>query len=311
MFINFPLAGMVYSSIFKILCIDMKNKKYLIIINPLTRKKGQHCLNNLTKILNKKDFSYDIYYTETDLQITQQTISGKLSDYSDVISIGGDGTLNMLSNILAYKNIPLGIIPCGTGNDFSRHIYDKKDDIVATVTGGNVIEADLGCCNERYFINVLGIGYDAMIAENTKNDNKILFRSFFYLWNAVKYLPFYKEKGVHINADNFNKNEATFMVAFGNGSFFGSGMNITPKADISDGQLDCCWVGKLNFFRKCYCLINIFSGKHLLAKNIEYVQGKQFNVLSEHHPIEADGEFIGYTPAIIRTEEKALLLKVP
>ena len=100
----------------------------------------------------------------------------------------------MLCNALAYKKIPLGIIPCGTGNDFSRHIYEKSDDVLTTVTGENIIEADLGWCNERYFINVLGVGYDAMLAENTKGDNKTLFRSFFYLWNALKYLPFYKEK---------------------------------------------------------------------------------------------------------------------
>ncbi|MDH5659822.1 MAG: diacylglycerol kinase family lipid kinase [Gammaproteobacteria bacterium] len=289
----------------------MKNKKYLIVINPLTKQKGQRYLNRLTKNLNKTGLAYDIYYTEADIKANQKSISEKLSNYSDVVSIGGDGTLNMLSNILAYQNIPLGIIPCGTGNDFSRHIYKKSDDIISAVSNDNVMKADLGWCNERYFINVLGIGYDAMIAENTKDDNKILFRSFFYLWNALKYLPFYKEKIIHIKADYLHKNEATFMVAFGNGSFFGSGMNITPKADISDGLLDCCWVGKLGFIRKCICLLKIFSGEHLSAKNIEYVHGKQFNVLTEKHPIEADGEFIGYTPAIIRIEEKALLLKVP
>ena len=83
------------------------------------------------------------------------------------------------------------------------------------------------------------------------------------------------------------------------------------KADISDGHLDCCWVGKLNLLGKLYCLVNIFSGKHLSAKNIEYVQGKEFHILSAQHPIEADGEFVGYTPATIRIENKALLLKVP
>ncbi|MDH5369999.1 MAG: diacylglycerol kinase family protein, partial [Gammaproteobacteria bacterium] len=178
----------------------MKNKKYLIVINPLTKQKGQRYLNRLTKNLNKTGLAYDIYYTEADIKANQKSISEKLSNYSDVVSIGGDGTLNMLSNILAYQNIPLGIIPCGTGNDFSRHIYKKSDDIISAVSNDNVMKADLGWCNERYFINVLGIGYDAMIAENTKDDNKILFRSFFYLWNALKYLPFYKEKIIHIKA---------------------------------------------------------------------------------------------------------------
>ena len=289
----------------------MKNKKYLIVFNPQTGKKGLRYLDKLITHLGKMDLPYDIHHTESDTQLTEQKISEKLNNYSDIISIGGDGTLNMLSNILAFKNIPLGIIPCGTGNDFSRHIYNKGDDVITTVTSDKTINIDLGWCNGRYFINVLGIGYDAMIAEETKEDNKILFRSFFYLWNALKYLPFYKEKEIHIQSEDFSKNAPTFMAAFGNGTFFGNGMNITPKADITDGQLDCCWVGKLGFFKKCSCLIKLFSGEHLSTDNIEYVQGKEFKVLSENHPIEADGEFIGYTPATICIKEKILSLKVP
>jgi len=176
----------------------MKNKKYLIVFNPQTGKKGLRYLDKLITHLGKMDLPYDIHHTESDTQLTEQKISEKLNNYSDIISIGGDGTLNMLSNILAFKNIPLGIIPCGTGNDFSRHIYNKGDDVIATATSDKIINIDLGWCNDRYFINVLGIGYDAMIAEETTEDNKIMFRTFFYLWNALKYLPFYKEKEIHI-----------------------------------------------------------------------------------------------------------------
>ncbi len=287
------------------------NKHYLIIYNPQSGNKGLRSLNKLTARLLDKKLSYDIYQTETDSTTTEKSISEKLKSYTDVVSVGGDGTLNMLSNVLAFQNISLGIIPCGTGNDFSRHIYKNNDDVFEVVTNSKVIEADLGWCNDRYFINVLGIGYDAMIAEKTKDDNKILFRSFFYLWNALKYLPFYREKKVEIKSTEFDKNEATFMAAFGNGTFFGSGMNITPEADIADGLLDCCWVGKLNFIKKCHCLIKLFSGSHLSENNIEYVQAKSFEVLSDGYPIEADGEFVGYTPATICIKEKALLLKVP
>ena len=289
----------------------MQKKTYLIIYNPLTGHKGQRYLKKLINSLTKKDLAHDIFHTEADAVLNEKKLAEKIDNYSDIVSIGGDGTLHMLSNVLAYKNIALGIIPCGTGNDFSRHIYTKSDDVIATVTKDSAIKVDLGWCNERYFINVLGIGYDAMIAEATKNDKKILFRSFFYLWNALKYLPFYKEKKVHVKSTHFNKNESTFMIAFGNGSFFGSGMNITPNADIADGLLDCCWVGEFGFVKKCGCVIKIFSGSHIEEKNIEYVTGKQFEILSENQPIEADGEFIGYTPATISIKEKALLLKIP
>jgi len=289
----------------------MENKKYLVVINPQTGHKGQRYLTKLTDSLLIQKVAYDIFYTKADSQLTEKELNEILSEYSDVVSIGGDGTLNMLSNVLAFKNISLGIIPCGTGNDFSRHIYNETDDVIFTVTKGSSIKVDLGKCNERYFMNVLGVGYDAMVAEKTKDDNKIIFRSFFYLWNALKYLPFYKEKKVCVKGGSLNKNEATFMAAIGNGTFFGSGMNITPNADITDGLLDCCWVGKLSFIKKCLCLIKLYSGDHLSADNIEYVQAKKFEVLSKGHPIEADGEFIGYTPALISSTEKALLLKVP
>lgn len=289
----------------------MIKKKYLVVFNPLTGLKGQRYLKKLLKQLELKQIAYDVIHTKADSSFTETEINLKLNNYTDVVSIGGDGTLNMLANILAFKDIPLGIIPCGTGNDFARHIYEKTDDIFATVVNDKEMKVDLGWCNERYFINVLGVGYDAMIAENTKDDNKTVFRSFFYLWNALKYLPFYKEKNVQIKSQNFEKNEATFMAAFGNASFFGNGMNITPKADISDGMLDCCWVGKLGLFKKCYCLIKLFSGEHLSVNNIEYIQDKEFQVLSKGYPIEADGDFVGYTPATICIKEKALLLKIP
>ena len=289
----------------------MNNKNYLVIYNPQSGHKGLRALNKLIDKLVERQFEYDIYHTQIDSFATEKYIKEKIEEHTDIISIGGDGTLNMLSNALAYKDIPLGIIPCGTGNDFSRHIYNKTDDVITTVIDGKAEKVDLGWCNDRYFMNVCGVGYDSMIAEKTKNDNKIFFRSFFYLWNALKYLPFYKDNRVHLESDEFSKNEASFMIAFGNGSFFGSGMKITPKSDISDGLLDCCWVGKLSFLKKCFCLIKLFSGNHLSENNIEYAQAKEFQVLSNGLPIEADGEFVGYTPATICIKEKALLLKMP
>ena len=291
--------------------INVKNRNYLIVYNPQTGKKGLCALNSLIANLVERCFEYDVYHTQVDLLATEEYVRDKIKGYTDIVSIGGDGTLNMLSNALAFKNVPLGIIPCGTGNDFSRHVYNKKDDIIAIAIDGKPKKIDLGWCNSRYFMNVLGVGYDSKIVEETKDDNKKFFRSFFYLWNAIKYLPIYKENKIHIKSAGINKDEATFMAAFGNGSFFGSGMNITPRADISDGVLDFCWVGKLSILNKLYCVIKIFSGEHLSVKNIEYSQGTEFHILTKSLPIEADGEFVGYTPATIRIEKKALLLKMP
>ena len=289
----------------------MTEINYLVVINPKSGRKGKVYLEKLLSVLEENATPYFVYTTHFVRSYDEEKLADLIPGFSDVVSVGGDGTLNMLCNVLAGKNIPLGIIPCGTGNDYVKNIYSKKDDVIATVTGTNFIHSDLGKCNERFFINVLGVGYDALVAKASSSRSKVMFRSLFYLWNALKFLPGFKEVPVHISSEEINKNEAAFMVAFGNGAFFGSGMNITPHADITDGQLDCCWVGKLSMLKKCHCLLKIFSGTHLHEKNIEYTQGKEFHILSADHPIEADGEFIGYSPASIRVAEKALLVKVP
>lgn len=287
----------------------MNSQKYLIVFNPLSGNKGKRYLAKLQQALERDAISYDIYHTKQDATADEVYLKKHITNYSDVVSMGGDGTLNMLCNVLAHEDIPLGIIPCGTGNDFTRNIYDESHDIISVVTGSSVKKVDLGQCHERYFINVLGIGYDAMMIRETMHKSKAMFRSLFYLWNALKYLPFYKEELLHLQADKLVKHAPTFIAAFGNGAFFGNGMKITPKADIADGLLDCCWIGKLSFFRKCYCLFCSFSGKHLNQKNIAYVQAEEFQVLTAKLPIEADGEFIGYTPASIRVAKNALILK--
>lgn len=288
----------------------MSSRKYLVVFNPLTGKKGKQYLVKLQQALDYVATPYDLYYTKQDSKSDETYLKTQIKKYTDIISMGGDGTLNMLCNVLAHQGIPLGIIPCGTGNDFTRNIYDKDHDIISIVTGSRAKPVDLGVCHDRYFINVLGIGYDAMMVRETMHVSKVMFRSLFYLWNALKYLPFYKEEHLHLKTEKLIKYDKTFIAAFGNGAFFGNGMKITPKADITDGLLDCCWIGELSFFKKCYCLFRSFSGKHLSENNIEYTQAEEFHVFSKMHPIEADGEFIGYTPATIRVAKKALVLKV-
>ena len=286
-------------------------KSYLVVYNPCSGNKGLRCLKKLTAALLEKGYSYDIYHTEKDTQSSEQKIKRRLKKHTDVVAIGGDGTLNMLSNALANSHIPLGIIPCGTGNDFSRNVYNKADNIIEAVTSDNYVKIDLGWCNDRYFINVLGVGYDAIVAECVKNNNIKYLRSLIYIWSALKHLPFYADKKVSVKSESFNKHEKTFMVVFGNGQYFGNGMNITPNANFKDGLLDCCWVGKLSFVKKLQCFAKLFFGNHLSESRIEYSQGNKFQVLSKGHAIEADGELFGYTPADIRVEKKALYLKIP
>lgn len=284
---------------------------YLIVINPQSGSRGEHYLEQICQRLKQSAIQYHVVSTTEDQQQTINIINQELEKITQVIVIGGDGTLHTMANVLAKSNIPLGIIPCGTGNDFCKNIYRPGDDIIETALFGDTRQVDLGWCNDIYFMNVLGIGYDGMIAKSTSGKKNGPFRSLVYLWSALKYLPLYKERPMQLVSAGINKHEPTFLAAFANGAFFANGMKVAPLAKITDGQLDCCWIGKMNLLKKVFRLLKIFSGRHINETGIEYVKGEKFEVPTAGLPVEADGEYIGQTPASIRIEKNALLLKVP
>ena len=268
-------------------------------------------LKRVSNLLEQRKEEFRVIETQADELQTRTDIQNVLEQVKQVIVLGGDGTLHLMANLLAYQKIPLGILPCGTGNDFCKNIYKDKGDPLSIALDGEVIDIDLGSCNGTYFMNVLGIGYDGMIAKQTSGAKHGLFRSMVYLWNAIKYLPLYKEKPMELSAKEITKNEATFLVAFANGAFFANGMKVAPYADISDGKLDCCWIGKMPMLRKIYCLLKIFTGNHIHSEKIEYISGETFNISTPGLPVEADGEYLGMTPVKVQVEKKALQLKIP
>src|SRR5690606_28282633 len=86
-----------------------------------------------------------------------------------VVAVGGDGTLHEVVNgAVAAEPVPtVGILPCGTGNDFARsfRLPREPEEALRACTGGTTALIDLGRLNGRLFINVAGFGFDAAVAE--------------------------------------------------------------------------------------------------------------------------------------------------
>ncbi|MDF2176858.1 diacylglycerol kinase family lipid kinase [Aliiglaciecola sp. CAU 1673] len=285
--------------------------KYLIIVNPLASDKKNHYLRRLTEQLQARDIAFDIFETDANELANQRHLQQCVSDYSDWVMLGGDGTINLMVNMLAGSDVRLGILPCGSGNDFARNLYAKGDDPLAVVLGDKVQRIDLGRCNERYFANVLGIGFDGDIVAQLYDQQPRRFRQMRYLLAALRNLFRYQEQMVELQSATQHRRSEAFMLTFANGRYFGGGMQIAPKADIGDGLLDCCWVGKTSLLTKLYYLGKIFKGKHLAAEAVEYWQDSCFDIPTADLPIEADGEFFGTTPALVEIVPQALNLKVP
>lgn len=192
-----------------------------------------------------------------------------------VYSVGGDGTLNDIVNGLAGGNAYLGIIPCGSGNDFMRNIDDKTDEI------------NLGKVNDRYFINIISFGIDAEVANRVNELNKKGSSKFVYPKGIL--LTFPKFKSPTITVDNEEK-EITIL-AVCNGSFYGNGFKIAPYADISDGKFDLYLVEKVNKLEMLYLFSRLLKGNHDKCSKVNYSHISNLQINSQHPLIcNIDGE---------------------
>ena len=140
-------------------------RRLFIVANPSTGTKHlEYILRELMDFCVARDFEFEIFLTAAS-QNAWKTVEKPLDEsYTDLVVIGGDGTLNEAINGLKY-NIPVSIIPNGSGNDFVKNInigHDLEDQIQVLRTG-KVKHIDLGVCNGRKFINGVGIGFDGQI----------------------------------------------------------------------------------------------------------------------------------------------------
>ena len=168
--------------------------KHVFIVNPTSGKgKALKIVDKIEEVCTKRNIEYEIHYTKSSGDATK--IAKKYHFSKNIIfSVGGDGTLNeVLNGVMGTKNI-LGIIPCGSGNDFYKTL-DKIDDEFPVI--------DVGKINGKYFINIVSIGIDAEVAKNVSLMKKIkLPPSQVYNASIVYTFLKYKFKNIEFSIDN-------------------------------------------------------------------------------------------------------------
>ena len=212
--------------------------KYVFIINPTSGKgNALKIAKRIEEVCRKKELKYEMHYTKCSGDATK--IARKYVFSKNIIfAVGGDGTLNeVLNGIVGTKNI-LGIIPCGSGNDFYKTL-EKIDDEYPVI--------DIGKINNKYFINIVSIGIDAEVARNVSLMKKIkLPPSQIYNASIVYTFFKYKFKNLEFSIDN-NSNKSKFTIlTVCNGKMYGGGYNIAPEASLTDGYFDVYFVDKVN-----------------------------------------------------------------
>ncbi|MFY9906578.1 MAG: diacylglycerol kinase family protein [Terriglobales bacterium] len=241
-----------------------------------------------------------------------------------ILIFGGDGTIHRHLPALVRLQLPVLIVPVGSGNDFARAL--KLKSVQDSLRAWRAFEAgkiqaraiDLGVIipsampeRTHYFCCVAGIGLDSAAARRANEMPRWLRGHGGYVLALlpllVKLPAFSMVLGQSNVADHIESEKPTLLAAFANTQYYGDGMRIAPEADFTDGKLDICRIETLNPL-KLFCMFpTIYFGRHLGLPEVKYSRTERTVVQTDTpQEIYADGEFVCDTPVEISVAAKVL-----
>ena len=242
--------------------------------------------------------------------------------FNAALIFGGDGTVHRHLSDLYKGRVPMLVVPMGSGNDFAKALGLRNQATALRAwrrfceRGDNVRSIDLGVLTKDQttipFCCVVGAGLDSAANAKANHMPRWLRGSAGYLAAALQVLPSYQPADFSLSADEREIRRCGFLVAVANAHRYGRGMRIAPRAELDDGLLDVCLVGKMNRLKLLLAVPSVFFGAHLRIKQVEYLQARALR-LDADRPLEvyADGEFACRTPVDIALIPRALSVIVP
>jgi YegS/Rv2252/BmrU family lipid kinase len=287
---------------FELVCINNINTrnmqkdellKILFIINPISGgKEKTDWEKRIREYFKESPHSMEFYLlTGADDKVSVQHYIDLLKP-DRVVGVGGDGTIKMLAEMLLNTHIPLGIIPAGSANGMARElgIPVNIDTALDIVMNGMVDSIDAIKINdEEICIHLSDIGLNAMLVKYFEQSEK---RGMWGYGKAVFRMLYEKQKMyVTITTDTETVKRKAYMVALANARKYGTGANINPDGDVSDGKFEVVVVRKLNVIE---ILKAILTDKSFHPNRIEVFSTKtlEMSTLKKAH-FQVDGEYRG------------------
>ncbi len=212
-----------------------------------------------------------------------------------VIAAGGDGTLNEVVNGLAGSQTVLGVLPAGTMNVFAREMgipFGSLVEAYQVIERGFIQEVDLFEANGSPFVQMAGVGFDAMVIEETKWEVKKKLGPLAYLLAAVKVLG-EKPPPLEVILPDGRREQGVAVLA-GNGALYGGPFRFFRNANNHDSKLDVLVYKEAGYRIVLDSLRGLVCGGIDLMASTSYFQAEEFIVRAEREvPVEVDGEWLG------------------
>jgi diacylglycerol kinase (ATP) len=313
-------------------------KKIAFIVNS-TISRLDHRIRQIEQTFNGLDFK--IFKSEYKGHISVLAEIAVKNGFENIISVGGDGSANECLNGMikafqmspkmsqpenyhweALRNITLGILPFGTGNDFVKSLRENWNikNLLESIKANNTSIIDIGHASfisknhqdtTRFFLNITDLGMGGTIVRHMENKNSFLSGNILYSYAILKGFLNYKKTEMKCYNEEFCQEGKFISFVVANGKYFGSGLGIAPQAILDDGLLDIVILKNISIADYILNLGKLRSCKMISHPEVSYHRCQSISILpvvSENMAIDMDGDFVGYAPVRLTVLHKKLRL---
>lgn len=292
-------------------------KRALIIYNPASGNHSFHKhIDEVVEACHQFGYLPTLYRIGPELDYHR--VFDVVEQYQVLLICGGDGSVSRAVNRLLHTgaDLPVGIIPAGTANDFAMALGLEKQPgtAVRRLLAGDVVNVDIGRINNQYFVNVAGAGVLTTISHEVDNAIKSRLGVTGYYLKGLEHLWQAAPMPVTIEGENFKISEEVMLFLVLNSTTAGSIRNVAPNASIADGLLDVVVLKKCNPAQLVPLLVRAYEGRgaHLSNPLVEYYQTRWVKVTAQEDIIsDIDGEVGPRLPLDIEVIPSRLKLLIP
>lgn len=290
-------------------------KEWFVIVNPNAgRRKGEKDWLEIARLLTEAGLDFTCVFTDAPNHAVKLAKKYIEAGFRKILVVGGDGTLNEVINGIflqrhyAPDEIIIAMIPVGTGNDWGRtfNIPSGYKEAIDVIVNNKTFRQDIGKVTYhrhdapvcRYFINMAGIGFDALVAKKTnKQKQQGKGGPLSYLVNLFTSLIAHKSTVTNLVIDGKPVNEDVFTMSVAICQFNGGGMMQAPSAVPDDGLFDITVITRVSRMTVIRNVAKLYDGSFVKLKQVKQFRGQTVKI--EADPplyLETDGESLGHTP---------------
>jgi diacylglycerol kinase (ATP) len=294
----------------------LPSAKILVIYNPKAGKGRTRWLSKALSYLECKGASVDVFIPKSSEETVDRSLQAATNNVGTVVAAGGDGTVrDVASGLLRHLGSPplLGVLPIGTSNVFARELSIPWNAAAAADVLLSGVQQDMyvGDANGRYFVTMVGVGFDAEVVQNLSPTLKKMFGKGAYILNVLRSLVLLRSQYLNVRVDQGPIQKAVSVVVAKSKHYAGS-FSCCSKASTSDNLIHVCLfegAGRVNAIIYVASLVlgrleKVRGYRTIAAQNVEIVgNAGQF--------VQADGDIIGTVPIRVKVADRKLQVLRP